>query len=68
MVTENLNFRSGPGSDCALLRDDVLEAGLELTVTSDPVTREDEDTDWVRVEVDGEEGWVAAGFIEPAVP
>ena len=38
-----------------------------MTVTSDPVVREGEEgLAWVRIEVDGVTGWVAAEFIEPA--
>jgi SH3-like domain-containing protein len=65
VVVENLNFRSGPGSDCSLVREDVLISGLEVRVTSDPVVREGDDSEWVRIEVDGQEGWVATEFIEP---
>lgn len=65
LVVENLNFRTGPGSDCDLIGDSVLESGAEIVVTSDPVLRDGEETEWVRVEVEGEEGWVAAEFIEP---
>lgn len=65
VVVENVNFRSGPGTDCSLVGEDVLESGLEITVTSDPVVREGDDSEWVRVEVGGEEGWVATEFIEP---
>lgn len=67
VVTEDLNFRSGPGSDCDSVLDDPLIAGTAVTVLSDPVVRSD-DADgvlWVQVEVDGDIGWVAADFIEP---
>lgn len=65
VVVENLYFRTGPGTDCDLIGDNVLEAGTALTVTSETVIREGQNTEWVRVDVDGQEGWVAAEFIEP---
>lgn len=65
VVVENLNFRTGPGVDCDPVGESLLESGASLTVTSDPVVRDGEDTEWVRVEVEGQEGWVATQFIEP---
>lgn len=65
VVVENLFFRTGPGTDCELIEDSALQAGTELMVTSDTVVREGQNTEWVRVNVDGQEGWVAAEFIEP---
>lgn len=65
IVVANLNFRTGPGVDCDPIGDSLLESGTELTVTSDPVIRDGEDTEWVRVELEGQEGWVAVEFIEP---
>lgn len=65
VVVDNLNFRTGPGVDCDPIGESVLESGTALTVTSEPVIREGEDTEWVRVEVEGQEGWVSADFIEP---
>lgn len=67
VVLEDLNFRAGPGSDCDLIGTGPLGAGVGVTVTSDPVVREGEEgLEWVRIEVDGVTGWVAAEFIEPA--
>lgn len=65
VVVENLYFRTGPGTDCDRIGDGVLEVGTALTATSDTVVREGQNMEWVRVEVDGQEGWVAADFIEP---
>jgi hypothetical protein len=65
---EEVNFRVGPGADCEPVLDGPLNTGVEMTVLSEPVVRFD-DPDrvlWVQVEVDGEVGWVAAEFIEPA--
>jgi hypothetical protein len=66
VVTTDLNFRQGPGQDCDPIGDAPLGEGREVIVLSEPVTREGEDQEWVQVEVDGEPGWVAAEFIEPA--
>lgn len=66
VVTTDLNFRQGPGQDCDRIGDAPLGEGREVIVLSEPVTREGEDRQWVQVEVDGEPGWVAADFIEPA--
>ncbi len=66
VVTTDLNFRVGPGEDCDPISDEPLGEGREVIVLSEPVTREGEDQEWVQVEVDGEPGWVAADFIEPA--
>ncbi len=65
VVTEELNFRAGPGSDCDPIGVP-LEAGTQLTVISDPVVREDDTTRWVQVSVDGEIGWVSLEFISPS--
>jgi hypothetical protein len=66
VVTTNLNFRTGPGQDCDPIGDGPLAEGSAVVVLSEPVTREGEDQEWVQIEVDGEPGWVAADFIEPA--
>jgi hypothetical protein len=67
-VTEELNFRVGPGADCDPAFDAPLEVATDVVVLSDPVVRSDLDdgTEWIQVEVDGETGWVAAEFVEPA--
>ena len=65
VTTVDLNFREGPGEDCDQIGDP-LGAGRDVVVLSEPVTREGEDQEWIQVEVDGETGWVAAQFIEPA--
>lgn len=67
VVTEDVNFRSGPGTDCAPTGEASLTAGIPMTVISDPVVRDDQgDVLWVLVDVGGQQGWVAAEFIEPA--
>lgn len=67
MVTEDLNFRVGPGSDCDAIGDPLAQ-GAHLTVISDPVAREGDPARWVQVNVDGQIGWVAQEFIEPYKP
>lgn len=63
ITTSEVNIRIGPGTDCDPAAD-ILAQGTLLQVTSDPVTREGQgDTTWVRVTVDGIEGWVATDFI-----
>ncbi|MEJ7837631.1 MAG: hypothetical protein WKF81_02385 [Thermomicrobiales bacterium] len=68
VAVEELNFRAGPGGECETLDDVPLEAGTTLTVVSDPVVRSDDPDEitWVQVDVDGDIGWVATEFIEPA--
>ncbi|MGI8485871.1 MAG: hypothetical protein ACR2OU_16630, partial [Thermomicrobiales bacterium] len=67
VVTADLNFRVGPGSDCDAIGDP-LSQGVHLTVVSDPVVREDDPERWVQVNIDGQVGWVASEFIEPYQP
>ena len=66
VVTADLNFRQGPGQDCDPIGEGPLAEGSSVVALSEPVTREGEDQQWVQVEVDGEPGWVAAEFLEPA--
>lgn len=67
VVKEDVNFRVGPGSDCDVIGDP-LSQGVRLTVISDPVVREGDPARWVKVNVDGQIGWVALEFIEPYQP
>ncbi len=64
VTTGVVNFRSGPGVDCDVLSEVV--AGVPVEVLSNPVAREGEDIVWVAVSIDGEEGWLASDFVEPA--
>lgn len=68
VTAEEVNFRLGPGSDCDTLLDGPLTIGIAVTVLSDPVVRSDDPDgiEWVQVDVDGEIGWIATEFIEPA--
>lgn len=66
-VSTGLNFRSGPGSDCALIGDGPLGASTSVEVIGGPVVRQGEEgLEWVQVQVGGETGWVAFDFLEPA--
>lgn len=65
VTIDAVNFRSGPGTDCPVIGE-VIDAGVTVEVLSNPVEREGEDIVWVAVNVDGEEGWLATEFLEPA--
>jgi hypothetical protein len=58
---EGVNLRSAPGADCDVLV--TLAAGTPLQVESGPVRSGD--FLWVKVTVEGTEGWVAEEFLEP---
>ncbi|MGN6033349.1 MAG: SH3 domain-containing protein, partial [Thermomicrobiales bacterium] len=63
ITTADVNIRVGPGTDCDPAAD-ILPQGTLLTVTSGPVIRDGEPgTTWVRVDVDGLEGWVSTEFL-----
>ena len=68
ITTSDVNIRVGPGTDCDLAAD-ILPQGTLLTITSGDVTRDGESgVTWVRVDVDGLEGWISTEFIAPDVP
>lgn len=65
ITTSDVNIRIGPGTDCDTAAD-ILPQGTLLTVTSGEVQRDGQTgTTWVRVDVDGLEGWVSTEFLEP---
>ncbi|MGC4191925.1 MAG: SH3 domain-containing protein [Thermomicrobiales bacterium] len=65
ITTSDVNIRIGPGTDCDPAADPLAQGTL-LTVTSGEVVRDGQDgTTWVRVEVDGLEGWVSTEYITP---
>jgi uncharacterized protein YraI len=67
VTISEVNFREGPGADCDTLQDVPLASGTELTVTGAPMVREgEEEFVWIRVEVDGEEGWLVIDALQPA--
>jgi hypothetical protein len=67
LTTSDVNFRAGPGTDCAPIGEPI-GAGVPVEVLSDPVVREGEEFTWVAVSLDGEQGWLATDFLEPAAP
>jgi len=62
VAEEGLRLRAGPGTSC----DEILSLSLEtpVRVVSGVVQSEDDEIDWVKVELDSEEGWVAVEFLE----
>lgn len=64
VLTEDVNFRSGPGVDCEPLLDEPLGVGQTVTITGGPVTQAADDSEWVEIEFNGTRGWISADFIE----
>lgn len=65
VTTSEVNFRTGPGTDCDLLGEP-LETGTAVEILSTEIIRDDQDSFvWVAVSVDGTDGWIATDFIEP---
>lgn len=65
ITTSESALRAGPGSDCDVLGDPV-PAGTQVEVLSDPVQREgDDQSTWLAVSIDGNEGWLATDNLEP---
>lgn len=65
-LTSDVNFRSGPGTDCDPLTDAPLGEGQTVTVTGGPVTQTADNSEWIEVEVNGQKGWISTEFVEPA--
>lgn len=64
-LIEDLNFRTGPGTDCPPALDQPIGAFQVVEVIGGPVVREGDDTQWVQIRVLDTEGWVAFEFLEP---
>lgn len=63
----DLNFRTGPGSDCDLIGDGPLGEFSAVEVIGGPVIREGDDSpEWLQVRVGEQTGWLAAEFLAPA--
>ena len=62
VAEDGLRLRAGPGTSC----DEITSLALEtpVRVLSGVVEAEGDDIEWVKVDVDGTEGWVAAEFLE----
>ena len=61
-----VNFRSGPGTDCSPILEEPLGEGVAVTALGGPVTQRSDNSNWLQVEVDGVPGWVSLEFVEPA--
>lgn len=61
VAEEGLRLRAGPGTSC----DEILSLSLDtpVRVVSGVVESENDDNAWVKVELEGEEGWVAVEFL-----
>ena len=66
ITVAEVNFRSGPGTECDPIIDEPLGEGVEVVVIGGPVTQSTDNTIWLQVEVDDVPGWVSEEFIEPA--
>lgn len=62
VAEDALRLRAGPGTTC----DEITSLALEtpVRVLSGIVESEDDGIEWVKVDVDGTEGWVAVEFLE----
>ena len=58
---EGVNLRTGPGESCDLLT--TLDPATEVEVVSGPVSAGE--FLWVKVDVAGDEGWLAEEFLDP---
>jgi hypothetical protein len=67
VTNTDVNFRTGPGSDCDTIGDGPLGSNIPVAVVSAPVVREgEEEYVWVQVRVNDITGWVIVEAIEPA--
>ena len=66
ITNAEVNFRSGPGTECTPILDEPLAEAVEVVVIGGPVTQTSDNTVWLQVEVDDVPGWVSADFVEPA--
>lgn len=64
-LTTDVNFRTGPGTDCDLALETPLGEFQQVVVIGGPVSREGEDSEWVQISVLGTEGWIAFDLLEP---
>ena len=67
VLSVDLNFRSGPGSDCDLIGEGPLGEFAGVEIIGGPVIREGEESpEWVQVQVGEQTGWLALEFLDPA--
>lgn len=62
VVTDDaVNLHSGPGTSCEVLQQ--LDKDTQVTALSGPVKAGD--YTWIKVDVDGTDGWMATEFAKP---
>ena len=66
VTVAEVNFRSGPGTDCTPILEQPLAEGMAVTVLGGPVAQSADGSQWLQIEVDGVPGWVTTEFVEPA--
>lgn len=67
VTNTEVNFRTGPGSDCDLIGDGPIGQNIPVTLLSGPVVREEGDgLIWVQVQIDEQTGWVVPEALVPA--
>jgi hypothetical protein len=62
VAEDALRLRAGPGTSC----DEITSLALDtpVRVLSGVVESKDDEIEWVKVDVDGTEGWVAVEFLD----
>lgn len=67
LTNSDVNFRTGPGTDCDTIGDGPIGTNFPVTVLSEPVVRTDDgEMTWVQVQIAGETGWIILEVLEPA--
>lgn len=67
LTVTDVNFRTGPGADCDTIGAGPVGTNIPVTVLSGPVVREDDDQfEWVQVQILDQTGWVVLDVLEPA--
>jgi len=67
LTASDVNFRTGPGSDCDTIGTGPIGTNIPVSVLSGPVVREDDDQfAWVQVQILDQTGWVVIDVLEPA--
>jgi hypothetical protein len=67
LTTTDVNFRTGPGSDCDPIGDGPIGQNIPVTILAGPVVREgEEEFAWVQVQIADQTGWVVSSVLEPA--
>ena len=67
VLSVDVNFRAGPGTDCDQIGDGPLGEFTAVEVIGGPLMRAgDDEFQWVQVQVGESTGWLAFEFLEPA--